>query len=215
MMIRIRSMKDRLHLEEPKSASRRSVIYAQSLKWIALGALLTQLFVSYGFGAGPWIPQDLEPQIWSRVEYDPELKDPLFMNPVKDPPRIIRTAELLCNDRNYWHVLYFCKAGLLGEDTIQLYVPDQYNITEHLGVLIRDGKFSCQYWNNEGHGAYTWTTTRQKLVLDKKMYRKGDVIKGRIDFECVMEPINRDWIWKHGKRPQTIHVYGVFKPTVE
>ncbi len=241
MMIRIRSMKDRLDPEQPKSSSLRTTVYAQSLKWIVLGTLLTQFFVSYGFGADPRSPQDLGPQIWSRVEYDPKLTGPFFRsvkwtyprwirehprghfislrredkNPVKDPPRIVRTADLLSTSWNHKHLLNFCEARLLGQHTIQLFVPDQNNITEHLRVLIRYGKFSCQYWQTRGSGAYTWTTTRQKLILDKEMYRKGEVIKGRLDFECVMEPINREWIWKYGKRPQTIHVYGVFKTIVE
>jgi len=241
MMIRIRSMKDGLDPEQPKSSSLRTTVYAQSLKWTVLGILFTQFLVSYGSGAGPRIPQDLETQIWSQVEYIPKLNDPFFRsvkwtyprwirespkryfislrtedkNPVKDPPRIVRTAELLSNSWNYWHLLSFCEASLLGQHTIQLLVPDQNNITEQLRVLVRDGKFSCQYWQTRGLGAYTWTTTRQKLTLDREMYRKGDVIQGRLDFECIMVRTNREAMRKHGKRPQTIQVYGVFKTIVE
>ncbi|MFH1117959.1 MAG: hypothetical protein V1792_28900 [Pseudomonadota bacterium] len=241
MMIRLRSMKDRLDPEQPESSLLRTAVYARSLKWVVLGTLLTHFFLSHGLCAGPRIPQDLAPQIWSRVQYDPKLNDPFFRsvkwtypdwiredpkgyfislrsedkNPVKDPPRLVRTAELLSNPWNYWHLLNFCEAGLLGKHTIQLFVPDQNNTTEQLRVLIRDGKFSCQYWQTSDLGAYTWTTTRQKLTLDKEMYRKGDVIRGRLDFECVIEPINREWIWKYGKRPRTIQVYGVFKMIVE
>jgi len=52
------------------------------------------------------------------------------------------------------------------------------------------------------------------LTLDKKAYRKGDVIKGKIDFECVQEPTNREYIEKWGSDPTTIKVYGVFKTIV-
>jgi len=47
------------------------------------------------------------------------------------------------------------------------------------------------------------------------VYRNGDVIKGKIDFECVQEPTNREYIEKWGSDPTTIKVYGVFKTIVE
>ena len=59
-------------------------------------------------------------------------------------------------------------------------------------------------------------TTRQKLTLDKKAYRKGNVIKGRIDFECVQKVIDPKNIERWGKDPTTtIKVYGVFKTIVK
>ena len=64
--------------------------------------------------------------------------------------------------------------------------------------------------------ALIWTTKRQKLTLDKNVYRKGDVIKGRIDFECVEEPTNPKYIEKWGKIiPSSITVKGVFKTILE
>jgi hypothetical protein len=50
--------------------------------------------------------------------------------------------------------------------------------------------------------------------LDKKEYQKGDVIKGRIDFECLSE-FNPEYAKKFGRDPRTIKVLGVFKTIVE
>ena len=85
-----------------------------------------------------------------------------------------------------------------------------------LRVQIRNGRFTCQYWaeypvRTRPDPALIWTTKRQKLTLDKNVYRKGDVIKGRIDFECVEEPTNPKYVEKWGKIPLTITVKGVFK----
>lgn len=60
-----------------------------------------------------------------------------------------------------------------------------------------------------------WTTKRQELTLDKTEYRKGDVIKGRIDFECLQEATRPGFIERHGKWLLTIKIYGVFKTIVE
>lgn len=57
-----------------------------------------------------------------------------------------------------------------------------------------------------------WTTKRQKMTLDKKGYRKGDTIKGKIDFECLDELIDPKY---PNRPPRTIQVYGVFKAMVE
>jgi hypothetical protein len=89
-----------------------------------------------------------------------------------------------------------------------------------LRVEIRNETFSCQYWalypvRTRIEPGTTWTTKQQKLTLDKKTYRKGDVIKGKIDFECVEEPTNLEYIEKWGRNPKTIRVQGVFKTIVE
>jgi hypothetical protein len=57
-----------------------------------------------------------------------------------------------------------------------------------------------------------WTTKRQELTLDKKLYRKSDVIKGRIDFECVEEKVtDLEDIEKWDRNPATYKVYGFSK----
>jgi hypothetical protein len=64
-------------------------------------------------------------------------------------------------------------------------------------------------------GGVKWTTTRQELILDKKIYHKGEVIKGRIDYECIEEPINVNHIEKRDSNPITYKIYGAFKTVVE
>jgi hypothetical protein len=60
-----------------------------------------------------------------------------------------------------------------------------------------------------------WTTQKQGFILDKQVYHKGAVIKGRIDFECVEEPGTPEYIEKYGKHSKTIAVNGVVKTIVE
>jgi len=83
--------------------------------------------------------------------------------------------------------------------------------SDSLLVRIRDGKFTCQYWIPYDFGAARWTTTQQKLTVDKKAYQKGDVIKGRIDFESLgelIQPLPHSPTYK-------VKVFGVFKTIVE
>ena len=47
------------------------------------------------------------------------------------------------------------------------------------------------------------------------MYRKGDVIKGRIDFECVQGNNDPKLADEYAKNPYTITVKGVFKTILE
>ena len=54
-----------------------------------------------------------------------------------------------------------------------------------------------------------WTTTKQKLILNKEEYKRGDIIKGKIEFECVQEVTNPKY---SGCNPGTIKIAGVFKP---
>ena len=74
--------------------------------------------------------------------------------------------------------------------------------TSHSGTIYKAG-------TTEG---LTWTTTRQTLILDKKAYRKGDVIRGRIYFECLDELNNPKY---PNRPPRPIKVKGVFKTVVE
>jgi len=85
--------------------------------------------------------------------------------------------------------------------------------SDFLLVRISDGKFTCQYWNHDGD--FTRTTTRQELTLDKRVYRKGDVIKGRIDFECVSKVYDPKDLERPGHYPLNCSVFGVFKTIVE
>ncbi|MFH1115943.1 MAG: hypothetical protein V1792_18685 [Pseudomonadota bacterium] len=110
------------------------------------------------------------------------------------------------------HLVDLCKARLLDGEVLEILI---YNsgpaFMDSLLVRISGGEFTCQFWSLFDFGAVRWTTTQQKLTLDRKTYRKGDVIKGRIDFAC--------WSELHQPHPASpphkTNVYGVFKTIVE
>ena len=220
--------------------SEKSSMSTRPLKWIVLGSVFVLLFLSHGFGA-PWdaLPGH-SAQMSSRVHYDPKLTDPFFESDewtypdyirhypdghfedlntgkmVKDPPRLKHTAMCISTSFGAKHGVHFCTAKLLDSNGIDLHIRhDSPGFTDALDVQIRNGRFTCQFWTAYRAGpreGLTWTTTRQKLTLDKKEYRKGDVIKGRLDFECLDELKNP----KYPKRPpRIITVKGVFKTIVE
>ncbi|MEW6141397.1 MAG: hypothetical protein AB1733_24505 [Thermodesulfobacteriota bacterium] len=181
-------------------------------------------------------------QMWSRVDCDPKLTDPFFeadewsypywitehpdghftshrfgdKNPVEDPPRLKHTAKCFSNSFGVKHPVNFCEARLLDGHMIDLLLhKDTPAFRDSLLVRIRNGKFACQYWILDNVGAFKCTTTRQKLTLDKRSYRKGDVIKGRIDFECLYHLIDPKDIKLWREDPTTtVKVFGVFKTIV-
>jgi len=139
----------------------------------------------------------------------------------KEPPRLKHTANCFSDAYGAKHLLRFCEARLLDPNMIDLLIHE--NNASHFDALkiqIRNETFSCQYWalypagTREEPGTI-WMTKQQKLTLDKKTYRKGDVIKGKIDLECVAEPTNSEYIEKWGRNPKTIRVHGVFKTILE
>jgi hypothetical protein len=212
------------------------------LKWVLLGPVLALLLLSHGFGAEWPAPPPGQPELMrSQVNYDPKLTDPFFDSnewsyadydlegvPLdkrpKEPPRLKHTARCFSTSghstpQENEHLVRFCEARLFDVNMIDLFIhEDNAEFFDNLTVRIKDGMFTCQYWTGykgPGKADWIWTTTRQSLTLDKKTYRKGDVIKGRIDFECVQEPTNPKYIEKYGKNLTTIKVYGVFKTIVE
>jgi hypothetical protein len=211
--------------------------------WLAVMALiLALLFLGYAFGAEwPNSPswqraQMCSNQMWSKVDYDPKLADPFFetekwsytdddLLPPEDRPkertRVMHTAKCFSTSFGVEHLVRFCKARLDGANTIQLTIyEDSPAFYDQLNILIEDGMFRCQYrtaypvrTSPESHRM--WTTKHQKLTLDKEVYRTGDEIKGRIEFECLEEPTHPKYIEKWGRRLTTIKVYGVFKAIVQ
>lgn len=179
----------------------------------------------------------------SRVDYDPKLTDTFFesdewsypywiqehpdghftssrstdRDPVEDPPQLKHTAKCFSTSFGVKHVVNFCEARLVDGHVIDLLIHETNPaFRDSLLVRIRDGKFTCQYWIIDGFHSFTWTTTWQKLTLDKNVYRKGDVIKGRIDFVCDRQLIDPNDIKKWRRDPSaTIKVFGVFKTIVE
>ncbi len=200
--------------------------------------------LEYGVGTWE-VPSGQPTQMQSQVDYDPKLMDPFFKSnkwsypwyiiklpdgrfadtrgkrPKKEPPRLKHTANCFSDAYGVEHLLRFCEARLLDPNMIDLLIHENNpSYFDALRVQIRNEMFSCQYWAMYQVGFTTqpdtiWTTTRQKLTLDKKTYRKGDVIKGKIDFECVEEPTNPEYIQGWGRNPKTIRVHGVFKTIVE
>jgi hypothetical protein len=197
------------------------------------------------YGIGSWeAPSGQPTQMWSKVDYDPKLTDPFFESnewsypwwiikhrdgqfestrsedesSVKDPPRVKHTAKCFSTSFGTVHLIKFCEARLLDANAIDLLIHEKNPaFRDALRVQVRNGMFTCQYWTFYAAGPtdLIWTTKRQKLTLDRKMYRRGDVIKGKIDFECVQEITDPEHVEKYGKGTTTISVSGVFKTIVE
>jgi hypothetical protein len=130
-------------------------------------------------------------------------------------PVVKHTARCYSTSFGVKHTVNFCEARLIDGQVIDLLIHESRGaFSDSLLVRIRDAKFTSQYWNHDGAGAVTWTTTRQKLTLDKKVYAKGDMIKGRIDFECLSE-LNPKYAQQFGRDPRTVKVFGVFKTILE
>ncbi|MEW6351488.1 MAG: hypothetical protein AB1646_20745 [Thermodesulfobacteriota bacterium] len=215
------------------------------IKWMPVGLALAVLVLVHGFShAWPdQVPPGQPAQMSSRLAYDPNLADPYFSShdwsyPLhiqehpggrffdlstrkrldKNPPRLKHTAKCSSTYEED-HAVKFCSARLLDENMIDLvFKEDNASFYERLRVQIRSAMFTCQYWANCDVCRYKgviWSTKRQKLTLDKKEYRKGDVIKGRIDFECLQENTDPRILEDYGKCPTTIKVSGVFKTIVE
>lgn len=206
------------------------------IKLVLLGPILAMLLLGLCFGDDRWTAPPGQPdQMWSKVDHDPKLSDPFLDSeewsywegsrelPDKGmwggeeaPPKLKHTARCFSTSRGVKHEVRFCKARLLDADKIDFFIKE-FNpaFFDNLRVRIRNGMFTCQYWTQyiDGRTAYlTWTTKRQKLTLDKKAYRKGEEIKGRIDIEVLDELIDPEY---PDRPPRRIVLYGVLKTTVE
>ncbi|MFH1115293.1 MAG: hypothetical protein V1792_15390 [Pseudomonadota bacterium] len=233
-------MKERRNQKALKSPSCRTSLSVGPLKWILLGPVLTLLLHANSFGAGSWsvLPHGQPTQISSKVYYDPALSDRFFRSNEwsypyggqvvqdgmwpegVDPPRLKHTAKCFSTSFGSKHRIRFCKARLLDVGMIDLFIHEKNPaFRDALRVRIRNGEFTSQYWTRYITGprpnGYMWTTIRQALILDKKTYRNGDVIKGRIDFECVEDVTERKSIEKYGRLPTIIRIFGVFRTKIE
>jgi hypothetical protein len=167
--------------------------------WIvALATLLILLLPGHGFTAErSFVPS---PRWFSQVKYDPNLKN--------------------CKEKCYFNSeikkrVRSCEAKLINPDTIELTFHNPGPAChEWLKCLITKGIFGCCYKVNcEGpREISTSTTKREKLTLDKRVYQKGDLIKGRIDVEVLNEPINPKYA---NSGPRTITVRGIFETIVK
>jgi hypothetical protein len=144
--------------------------------------------------------------------------------PEKEPSHLKHTAKCFITaieSGRAKDLVTFCKARFHNVNTIDVLIHKENSADiDRLKVQIKNGMFASQYWTvfkklARARARIIWTTTRQKLILDRKEYRKDDVIKGRIDFECVEEPTDPRYVEKWGRKPITIRVNGVFKTRVE
>ena len=198
------------------------------LKWILLTPVLALLLSGHGFGA-KWQnpPGGLPDQMQSQVNYDPELSDPFFESErwrcpnnkeeCDDKDRLKNTARCFTSFQ-YDHFIHVCDAKFVDANTIELFIHEATASTyDNLRIIIRNGVFRTQYWTDNVESTpldegLRWTTTKQKLTLDKTVYRKGDVIKGRIVFECAEEVNNP---LPGAQFPHIIKIEGVFKTILE
>ncbi len=209
--------------------------------WLALASVFALLLLGLGYGAEWPAPPSGQPvQIRSQVKYDPKLSDRFFeseewsypywiikrpdgsvVNPRGGPTdekdlRLKHTARC-ASSFQYEHFINFCDARLLDGGTIELFIHEASPaVDDYLRIVLQNGVFWSQYWTYYKHlqsnSGLTWTTREQELTLDRQVYHKGDVIKGRIVFECVQEVTNPPYIARY---PKIIKVEGVFKTILE
>ena len=171
-------------------------------------------------------PKGQPEQIKTRVQYASELDNPFFHshegsagdpNLGEDPKKIVTHTAKCITEHQMRHVIRFCDAQLLPDGTLELYIHDFTAATnDNLKIKIKDGYFTSQYWTvyviDKGNENVIWTTKKQALILNKKNYKKGDIIKGKIKFECLQEVTNS----KSGERyPVSIRIEGFIKPTLK
>jgi hypothetical protein len=218
---------------------------ASRLTSCVLGLVLALLLLSDAFGAERLVPAPGQPtQVWSKVDYDPKLTDPFFESnewslpwwiieqpdgtfestrsgderPVRRPPRLKHTAKCFSN-RLYEHPMDFCEARLLDPNTIELSIEHKgAAFIELMRVRIRNGKFTTEYSMTSSmpmRKGLRCAKKRHELTLDKERYRKGDVIKGKIYYECVWESTDPKHLEEDSGNPPGFKVYGVFKTVVK
>lgn len=185
-------------------------------------------------------PEGQPKQFESIVQYDTKIDDPFFklnnwsypdfivkinddrfedtetgkILKEKDVPRLRHTANCISSNRSN-HLLKYCDARLLSDGYIELYFhelsPAYY---DNLLIIIKGNKYTSQYWTQHliyrKSDSYIWTTKKQNLILDKIKYNANDIIKGKIEFECLEENIN-----PKNKENHTISISGVFKTSIK
>jgi hypothetical protein len=180
-------------------------------------------------------------QMESPVEYDTEMTDQFFevdtwsspwwiierddgsfedttgqITRREDIPRLRHTAECR-TEHQIPHMIKFSEARQIDKDTIEIRMHDESASTyDDLTVIVRNGHYSSHYKTVYPEAAANtgriWTTTKQRLVLNKKQYAKKEVIRGRIDFECVEEMKAA----RNGKKNiRSIRIEGRFKPILQ
>jgi hypothetical protein len=134
----------------------------------------------------------------------------------EDIPRLRHTAACR-TEHQIPHMINFSEARQIDKNSIEIRIYDESASTyDDLTVIVRNGRFSSQYKTvypvAAANSGLIWTTTKQRLVLNKKHYEKGEIIRGCIEFECVEEKREA----RNGKKYiHTIRIDGRFKPTLQ
>jgi hypothetical protein len=182
----------------------------RTLKTIVWAPILALLLFGNGLCAEwPKPPSGQPAQMQSQVKYDPKLSDPFF----KAKGRYTAKCFSSFNEPE----INFCDAKLLADDTTELFI---HGDAHNLRIIVQNGVFQSQYWyyyieHTPGDELLTWTTKDQDLTLDKKVYRKGDVIKGRIYFACAEGHNDPKRAEAYSKKPSITRITGVFKTVVK
>lgn len=87
-------------------------------------------------------------------------------------------------------MINFSEARQINKDTIEIRIHDESASTyDDLTVIVKNGRFSSHYKTVSpvaaANAGLIWTTTKQRLVLNKKHYEKGDVIRGRTNLNVL------------------------------
>jgi len=141
----------------------------------------------------------------------------------KDGTPVVKcTAKCISNSRNVEHPVSFCEAKFSHPNTIDLFIHTEVGLCpDRLRIQITDRYFRCQYWTvymaqTNVNSSLVWSTILQKLTLEKEEYHSGDLIKGKIEFECLESTMHPKYTEKRGRHRKTsIKVYGAFKTIVQ
>lgn len=109
----------------------------------------------------------------------------------KKLPRLKHTAKCFISFHGK-HWINFCDAKLLDGNATELFIHHMdAGTNDNLRIVIQNGAFWSQYWTDYKRAFHSadkglrWTTKKQELTLNKQVYRKGDVVKGKIVIESA------------------------------
>jgi len=207
-----------------------------------IGYLLALLFLIFPIsGDGVEMPNGQPTQIRTKVRYDSKISGSFFAaakwsypwwivqhedghientmggtTDKKELPKLKHTAKCFTYHQGE-HWIRFCKATLNADGALELFIHDESaSYWDNLRILVKGGEFTSQYWTSypgdKGDEGLIWTTISQSLVLNKRNYRKGHEVRGRIKFTCLQEETNVKY---NGRFTRSITIKGVFQTELE
>jgi hypothetical protein len=129
-----------------------------------------------------------------------------------EPTKI--TADLFvenCSSFSRMCEIKFSDAKLIN-DTLHLEISETNSVADyHYKIQVFEGRFKIKYWYQTtiDTSIRDVTTIKQRLVLDKRRFKKGDVIRGHTEYigQCIEGCLEEEM--------QPIHISGDFKATVK